>query len=66
MSSSHEYAKQIYADMKPADRVLLFMLKVQELSDLREVMITCKDDMRLVKGLMEMLEKDIKEENQNG
>lgn len=34
----NDYAISIYKHMKPVDRVLLYMLKVRELSDLREAM----------------------------
>lgn len=46
----NDYAVQIYADMKPVDRVLLYMLKVRELLDLQAAM--GKEDMRLIKALV--------------
>lgn len=43
------FAKQVYADMKSTDRILLWMIKCQELLELSEVM-TEQD----VKGMLKV------------
>lgn len=45
-----DFARQIYADMKPVDRVLLFMVKVEELFDLQKAMDA--RDIKLIKHLL--------------
>lgn len=46
----NDFARQVYADMKPVDRVLLFMVKVDELLDLQKAM--GEEDIRLIKELL--------------
>lgn len=52
----NDYAIGIYKDMKPVDRVLLYILKFRELQDLQAAM--SEDDIKL----MEELYKQFKEE----
>lgn len=47
----NDYAVSIYADMKPVDRVLLYILKLRELFDLQEAM--GERDFRLLKAALE-------------
>ena len=45
----NDYAIRIYKDMKPVDRVMLYILKFRELQDLREAM--SEEDFRLMESL---------------
>lgn len=58
----NDYAIGIYKDMKPVDRVLLYMLKFRELQDLREAMD--ERDFKMVEELCGVLEKDLREYNE--
>ena len=52
----NDYAIGIYKDMKPVDRVLLYMLKVRELSDLREAM--GEEDFSMIRELCRQFKEE--------
>lgn len=51
----NDYAIGIYKDMKPVDRVLLYMLKTRELFDLQAAM--GEEDFRMLKDLCQQFKE---------
>lgn len=51
-----DFQRQVYADMKSTDRILLWMVKIQELLEFSEVMT--EQDMKGIRKVCDMMEKE--------